>query len=78
MILETKPLNQITHEAIQVLYQEIGVVNTVRFLNQFTLGYGDYTAERDALFADLTLDDILTEIRYERGQRNNEAQGSAD
>ena len=39
MMLETKPLNQITHEAIQVLYQEIGVVNTVRFLNQFTLGY---------------------------------------
>ena len=78
MMLETKPLNQITHEAIQVLYQEIGVVNTVRFLNQFTLGYGDYTAERDALFADLTLDDILTEIRHERGQGNNEAQGSAD
>jgi len=78
MILETKPLNQITHEAIQVLYQEIGVVNTVRFLNQFTLGYGDYTAERDALFADLTLDDIVTEIRLERAQGNNEAQGSAD
>ena len=78
MILETKPLNQITNEAIQVLYQEIGVVNTVRFLNQFTLGYGDYTAERDALFADLTLDDILTEIKLERGQGNNEAQKSTD
>ena len=78
MMLETKPLNQITHEAIQVLYQEIGVVNTVRFLNQFTLGYGDYTAERDALFADLTLDDILTEIKLERRQGNNEAQESTD
>ncbi len=78
MMLETKPLNQITHEAIQVLYQEIGVVNTVRFLNQFTLGYGDYTAERDALFADLTLDDILTEIKLERGRGNNEAQESTD
>jgi len=78
MILETKPLNQITHEAIQVLYQEIGVVNTARFLNQFTLGYGDYTAERDALFADMTLDDILTEIKLERGQANNEAQESTD
>ena len=78
MMLETKPLNQITHEAIQVLYQEIGVVNTVRFLNQFTLGYSDYTAERDALFADLTLDDILTEIKLERGQGNNEAQESTD
>jgi uncharacterized membrane protein YGL010W len=78
MMLETKPLNQITHEAIQVLYQEIGVVNTVRFLNQFTLGYGDYTAERDALFDNLTLDDILTEIKLERGQGKNEAQASTD
>ena len=65
-MLETKPLNQITQEAIQVLYQKIGVVNTVRFLNQFTTGYGDYTAERDALFADMTLDDILAEIKLER------------
>ncbi len=78
MMLETKPLNQITHEAIQVLYQEIGVVNTVRFLNQFTLGFGDYTAERDALFADSTLDDILTEIKLQRWQGNNEGQESTD
>ena len=69
MMLETKPLHQITHEAIQVLYQEIGVVNTVRFLNQFTLGYGDYTAERVALFTDLTLDDILTETKLEWGRK---------
>ena len=78
MILETKPLNQITQEAIQVLYQEIGVVDTVRFLNQFTTGYGDYTAERDALFADKTLDDILTEIKIERKSDDNEPRGAVD
>jgi hypothetical protein len=78
MILETKPLIQITREAIQLLYQEIGVVNTVRFLNQFTIGYGDYTAERDALFADKTLDDILTEIKLERAQPDNEIQAALD
>ena len=78
MMLETKPLNQITHEAIQVLYQEIGVVDTFRFLNQFTLGYGDYTAERDALYADLTLDDILTEIKLERGQGDSKGQESTN
>jgi hypothetical protein len=49
--------------------KEIGVVNTVRFLNQFTVGYGDYTAERDALFADLTLDEILTAIKQRPEQR---------
>ncbi|MCA9932379.1 MAG: hypothetical protein H6662_13935 [Ardenticatenaceae bacterium] len=66
MIAETKPLTQITQEAIQILYREIGVVNTVRFLNQFTSGYGDYTTERDQLFADLTLEEIVSEIKATR------------
>lgn len=77
-MLETKPLNQITQEAIQVLYQKIGVVNTVRFLNQFTTGYGDYTAERDALFADMTLDDNLTEIKLERKRDDSGTQSAVD
>lgn len=70
-MLEPKPLAQITQEAIQILYQELGVVDIVRFLNQFTTGFGDYTAERDALFADLSLDDILTSIRLEWNQEEN-------
>jgi hypothetical protein len=70
MILESKPLTQITQEAIQILYREIGVVNTVRFLDQFTTGYGDYTDERDILFADVTLDDILADIKLERTHKN--------
>jgi hypothetical protein len=77
-MLETKPLNQITQEAIQVLYKKIGVVNTVRFLNQFTTGYGDYTAERDALFADVTLDDILTEIKLERKRDDSGTQSAVE
>lgn len=67
---ETKPLAQITQEAIQLLYQKLGIVDTVRFLNQFTTGFGDYTAERDALFADVTLDDMLSNINLERKKGN--------
>jgi len=52
-----------------LLMKEIGVVNTVRFLNQFTMGYGDYTAERDALFADLTLDDVLAAMKQRPSQQ---------
>jgi hypothetical protein len=59
MIANTLPLAEITREALQVLYKEIGVVNTIRFVNQFTTGYGDYTEERKILFADMTLDDLL-------------------
>lgn len=62
MITDTLPLAEITKEALQVLYKRIGVVNTIRFVNQFTTGYGNYTEERKALFADMTLDDLLVEM----------------
>jgi hypothetical protein len=62
MIADTLPLAEITKEALRVLYKEIGVVNTIRFVNQFTTGYGDYTKERKILFADMTLDDLLAEM----------------
>ena len=69
MALEVKPLAEITHEAISILYQELGIVNTIRFINQFTVGYGNYTEERKILFGDMDLDAIITEIRQ---QRNND------
>jgi hypothetical protein len=66
VIAEPRPLAEITQTALKVLYREIGVVNTVRFINQFTTGYGDYTKEREELFASLTLDDLVTEIKRRR------------
>lgn len=62
MIATTKPLSEITQEAIAVLLREIGIINTVRFLNQFTGGFGDYTEERDVLFGKLTMEEILADI----------------
>ncbi|MDP3047489.1 MAG: hypothetical protein Q8O07_08440 [Chloroflexota bacterium] len=66
MTVQTRPLAEITAEALRVLYREIGIVNTVRFVGQFTTGYGNYTLERDRIFADMTLDDIVTDIRRRR------------
>jgi hypothetical protein len=67
MSVQTKPLSEITQQALALLAKELGIADTVRFLNQFTAGYGDYTAERDTLFADLTLDEILSAIRGKPG-----------
>jgi len=53
-----KPLSEVTKRAVDVLSKEIGITDTVRFLNQFSTGYGDYTKEREALLEDLTLDEI--------------------
>ena len=63
MSVQAKPLSEITRNAIDLLSKEMGIVDTVRFLNQFTTGYGDYTKERDALLKDLTLDEILAAIK---------------
>ena len=70
MTAATKPLAQITREAIRLLCKEMGVVNALRFVNQFTTGYGDYTKERRPLFADMTLEDIASHIRRKKTGRH--------
>ncbi len=69
MIIETKPLAEITQQAIQILFREIGVSDTVRFMNQYTTGYGNYTEERSELFADQTLNEIVAEIKQRRERK---------
>ena len=66
MITEVKPLTEINRQAIHLLYQELGVINAVRFLKQFTVGFGDYTEEREDLFGSKTLDQIVNEIEQMR------------
>ena len=68
MAVQTKPLAEITQEAIKVLFQTLGIVNTVRFINQFTTGYGNYTEEREALFGDITLDEVISEIKQSKSE----------
>ena len=68
MMTETKPLAEITQLAIHLLCRAMGVVSTARFLNQFSVGYGNYTEERDQLFGQLTVEEIAGEIKRQRGQ----------
>jgi hypothetical protein len=63
MAIEVRPLVEITKEAFKVLNKEMGIVDTVRFINQFTTGYGDYTQDREQLFKDMTLDDIISAVK---------------
>ena len=62
MNVQIKSLVEINQKAIRLLYQELGVVDAVRFLQQFGAGYGDYTEERRHIFADATLEVILRDI----------------
>jgi hypothetical protein len=66
MTVATMPLTELTTSTIKLLCREIGIVNTARFINQFTIGYGNYTEEREQLIGDMTVDEIVAEIKHKR------------
>jgi hypothetical protein len=69
MTLSLKPIAEVTQEAFRLLSREIGLANTVRFINQFTSGEGNYTEDRKDIFAGMTLEDIVADIRRRRPER---------
>jgi hypothetical protein len=71
MSVHIQPIASLTHRATHALIQELGVVDAIRFLNQFRAGSGNYTAEREQLFAGKSVKDIVAEIK---ARRTNSAQ----
>ena len=48
---------------LSALRKELGTVGTTYFIRQFNSGQGDYTAERDELLKDITLEEAIKGIR---------------
>ncbi|MDY6856102.1 MAG: hypothetical protein SWO11_15630 [Thermodesulfobacteriota bacterium] len=63
MNTETKPISEISRQATRILFKEMGVVDTIRFLNQFSLGRGNYTKEREKWLDKISLDDAISQIK---------------
>lgn len=61
-----QPLAEISQRAKSVLIQELGVIDAMRFLNQFQVGSGDFTVERIQLFHDEKVTDIVASIKARR------------
>lgn len=64
--MKLKTLDKINTKAFQILTKEIGLENTLRFVNQFTMGYGNYTLERRELFNKMSVSEIVNEIKKEK------------
>ncbi len=64
-----QPLNEISQRARNVLIQELGVTDAMRFLNQFQVGSGDYTREREQLFMHDTVKSIVAAIKVQRASQ---------
>lgn len=54
--------------ALSILQRELGAEGFARFLRLYRSGGGDYTKERHELLKDVTIDEVLGQIR-ELGDR---------
>lgn len=52
---------------LDALAKALGPIGMVRFLQQFEIGTGDYTKERDIWLKGLNVKDIVKEIKARRG-----------
>ena len=59
--LKTTP-TQIREKGLDALVKALGPVDMARFLQQFELGSGDYTRDREEWLGDISVDDVVAEI----------------
>jgi hypothetical protein len=67
MNFRVQPMSEVSSRAKTALMRELGAVDTMRYLSQFTAGAGNYTAERGALFKDESVKSIVSAIKAKRG-----------
>lgn len=66
MNVTTEETSEITAEAIELLFREMGVAKTLRFLSRVSGGRGDYTKERQETEDNRTVASIVAEIEKSR------------
>jgi hypothetical protein len=71
-----RPIAEIDRRAREILTRDLGIVDTLRFLGQFRSGSGDYTANRGEWLDDLSLGEILSEIKSTKRKARRTKQGS--
>jgi hypothetical protein len=59
---------QLRRAGLEALAEVLGPVGMARFLQQFDIGSGDYTRDRERWLRDVTLRDAATEIKRRRGE----------
>lgn len=65
-----KTLHEVSSEARRVLYERLGVSDTLRFFNQFEAGEGNYTETRDATCGGASVDEIADLIEESEASRH--------
>ena len=73
MSVPIQTVAEVTRRARNALIQELGVVDTLRFLNQFRAGSGDYATEREKLFKGESVKSIVAVLRPRETPMPNKA-----
>lgn len=66
MIQRTESLSEMSERAVRVLVREFGIVDTLRFINQFRVGDSDYTKDRESLFSGQSVPELAEQIKQWR------------
>lgn len=59
-------LAQIRERGVEALTKALGPAGMIRFLQQFDMGSGDYTQDREKWLKDRTVRDVVEEIKRQR------------
>jgi len=60
---------EIRRLGIEALTKALGPAGMARFMQQFEMGSGDYTRDRDQILGDITLEEIFISIEERRKQQ---------
>lgn len=66
MSVQTLNPIKIRRLGLEALSKALGPVGMIRFLQQFEGGSGDYTKERKEFYRNITVKDIVKEIKHRR------------
>jgi hypothetical protein len=72
MISESANLYQIRQRGVEILNRELGPVATIRFLQQYEVGIGDYSIERHQWLDKMNIDDIAEAVRKRRKSKKRQ------
>jgi hypothetical protein len=62
----TKTQQELVRQGYQALVDTLGVVDTIRFIQHFSPGQGDYTRERHEWLDKISLENIFTSMKQRR------------
>lgn len=63
-------LNEINNEAFELPYKELGLSKTIRFINQYSAGQGNYTNLKEKMLENKFVEDIVIGIQTSKSQGN--------